>query len=261
MMTKLFAGSSMKKYIFCIEDNLKNISSKQFRDFIFNKVVPDLMKHNPSNFKLTISSIDQPALTVLPLNRSGFAMFSLTGIDQAAVLNDLKKYESPECSVYGYIIHESPYLLGDRTWNCTEESPGLILLTMFQKKPGLSKEQFMKIWFGEHSPKAIITHPLKNYIRNVVTDFITVNTPKFDGIVEEHFGKDEDLLNPVRMFGGVFKFIPSMLKVYFHVSKFLDLSNIRNYICREYLLKGELSACNEEMRDDIIVRDRGSVLV
>ncbi len=251
----------MKKYIFCLEDNLKDFSPRQFRDFIFKTVVPDIMKHNPKNCKLTISAVDQPVFTILPLNRSGFAMFSLAGIDQDVILKELKKYVNTQRSFYGYVIHESPYLLGDRTWNCTEESPGLILLTMFQKKPGLTKEQFMRIWFGEHSPKAIITHPLKNYIRNVVTGFVTEDTPEFDGIVEEHFGSDEDLLNPVRMFGGIFKALPAMIKVYFHVSKFLNLSNIRNYICREYLLSGELSACNEEMRDDIVVRDRGSVLV
>jgi hypothetical protein len=251
----------MKKYIFCLEDNLQIFSLKQFRDFLFQSVVPDIMKHHPDNCKLTISAIDQPSFTILPLNRNGFAMFSLAGIDETAIFQELKKYENPQRRVYGYIIHESPYLLCDRTWNCEEESPGLILLTMFQKKQGLTREQFMRIWFGEHSPKAIYTHPLKNYIRNVVTGFITENTPKFDGIVEEHFGCDEDLLNPVRMFGGIFKALPSMINVYFHVSKFLNLSNIRNFICREYLLAGELSVCNEEMRDDIVVKDRGSVLV
>lgn len=251
----------MEKFIFCLEDNLKTASRRQFRDFIFQSVVPDIMKHNPRNCKLTVSSIDQPAVSILPLNHSGFAMFSIAGVEAGEILQGLNKYKTPDRRIYGYAIHESPYLLSERTWNCHEESPGLILLTMFQQKPGITREQFMHIWFGEHSPKAIYTHPLKNYIRNVVKEFLTEETPRFDGIVEEHFGTDEDLLNPVKMFGGIFRFIPSMIRVYFHVNKFLNLSTIRNYICREYLLAGELSACNEEMRDDIVVRDRGAILV
>jgi hypothetical protein len=70
--------------------------------------------------------------------------------------------------------------------------------------------------------------------------------------VEEHFGEDRYLLNPVRMFGGIKKFLPSMLAVQRHVSTFINLSNIKNYICREYLFKGELAARNREMRDDTI---------
>ena len=239
---------------------MKNCSRKQFRDFIFQAVIPGILKHNPENCKLTISATDQPAISILPLNRTGFAMFSLAGIDLSAMVKELKQHKNPERSVYGYRVHESPYLLCERTWNRGEESPGFILLTMFKKKRGMPKEEFMRIWFGEHSPKAITTHPLINYIRNVVRGCIAEDTPEFDSIVEEHFGSERDLLNPVRMFGGIGKFIPSMLRVYLHVSKFIDMPTIRNYICREYLFAGELAACNEEMRDDIVARDRGSVL-
>jgi hypothetical protein len=243
----------MEKYIFCLEDNLKNITRGQFRDYILAEVVPAIMKHEPDNFKLTITAADQPHVTILPLHRSGFAMFSVTGIDRDDILRELKGYLNQDRTVYGYAVHESPYLLSRRSWNHGEESPGLILLTMLQQKQGLPKETFMGIWFGEHSPMSITIHPLINYIRNVVTGYVTDNAPRVDGIVEEHFGADRDLLNPVRMFGGIRKFIPAMLAVQRHVSTFINLSNIRNYLCREYLIKGEPAACNKEMRDDRFV--------
>ncbi len=243
----------MEKYIFCLEDNLKNINRERFRDFILATVVPGIMKHGPAHFKVTMSAADQPYLTILPLKRNGFAMFSLTGIDREAILGELKGYLNPDRRVYGYAVHESPYLLSGRSCNHGEESPGLILLTMLQRKRGLQKKEFMRIWFGEHSPMAITIHPLVNYIRNVVTGYIAEDSPKVDGIVEEHFGADRDLINPVRMFGGMKKFLPSMLAVQRHVSTFIDLSNIRNYLCKEHLIKGEPAACNEEMRDDCFV--------
>jgi hypothetical protein len=247
----------MEKYIFCLEDNLKNATLAEFRDHVLHAVVPAVMKHDPENCKLTLSAAEQPSLTILPLTRNGLAMFSLAGVDRSAVLNELGRYRNPDRSLYGYAVHESPYLLSERSWPCGTESPGLILLTMFRKKPGLPEHEFMRIWFGEHSPLSIVIHPLINYIRNVVTGTLTDNAPEFDGIVEEHFGSDRDLLNPVRMFGGIQRVLPSMLRIWRHVPTFLDMSNIKNYICREYSIKGGLAACNEELRDDTFVRERG----
>ncbi len=243
----------MDKYIFCLEDNLKTMTRERFRDFILREATPAVMKHNPANCKVTISAVKQPSITILPLKRNGFAMFSVTGIDCDALFDELKSFLNPDRLLYGYAVHESPYLLSGRSWKAGSESPGLILLTMFRKKKSQPRETFMRIWFGEHSPMSIVIHPLVNYIRNVVTGYLTDDTPRVDGIVEEHFGTDRDLLNPVRMFGGIKKVLPSMLRIQRHVSGFIDLSNIRNFICREYLIKGELAACNREMRDDDIV--------
>ncbi len=243
----------MGKYIFCLEDNLKSMTQEQFRDFILHEVISVVMKHNPDNCKVTISAVEQPSITILPLKRNGFAMFSVAGIDRDIIFNELKSFLNPGRLLYGYAVHESPYLLSGRSWNHGSESPGLILLTMFRKKKNQRRETFMRIWFGEHSPMSIVIHPLINYIRNVVTGYLTEDTPRIDGIVEEHFGADRDLLNPIRMFGGIKKALPSMLRIQRHVSGFIDLSNIRNYICREYLIKGELAARNREMRDDDIV--------
>jgi hypothetical protein len=243
----------MDKYIFCLEDNLKTMTREQFRDFILHEVAPSIMKHGPANCKVTISAVKQPTITILPLKRNGFAMFSVTGVDRDALFNELGSILNPGRLLYGYAVHESPYLLSARSWSHGSESPGLILLTMFRKKKNLPRETFMRIWFGEHSPMSIVIHPLGDYIRNVVTGYLTEDTPGVDGIVEEHFGSDRDLLNPVRMFGGIRKVLPSMLRIQRHVSGFIDLSNIKNYICREYLIKGELAACNREMRDDDIV--------
>lgn len=251
----------MDKYIFCLEDNLHAMTRKRFRDFILSEATPALLKHNPANCKVTISAVEQPSMTILPLKRNGFAMFSVAGIDRDVIFNELKSFLNPDRLLYGYAVHESPYLLSGRTWEPGSESPGLILLTMFRKKKNQPRENFMGIWFGEHSPMSIVIHPLADYIRNVVTGYLTEDTPRFDGIVEEHFGADRDLLNPVRMFGGIKKALPSMLRIQRHVSGFIDLSNIRNYICREYLIKGELAACNREMRDDCFVPSEPIVIV
>ena len=110
-------------------------------------------------------------------------------------------------------------------------------MTLMKKNAELSYEQFMKEWFGHHTPMAIRIHPLWNYIRNVVESPISDDSPPFDGIVEEHFRSLRDITNPVRFFGGVVKMLPNMLKVGLHSNKFLDLSATENYLLTEFHIR------------------------
>lgn len=60
-----------------------------------------------------------------------------------------------------------------------------------------------------------------------------------DGIVTEHFNPAADLLNPVRLFGGLARMLPNMIRVGLHIRRFLDMPRLENYLVREYRLVDE----------------------
>jgi hypothetical protein len=59
----------------------------------------------------------------------------------------------------------------------------------------------------------------------------------WEGIVEEHFHKRTDLLNPLKFFGPPFRMIPNMIRVYKDTNAFLDYKTIETYLVREVIVK------------------------
>src|SRR4029078_10807284 len=77
--------------------------------------------------------------------------------------------------VHGWLVTESvPKAYGERRdWPDGQRSPGLSITTVFDKKPGISDEEFFRIWHGEHTPLSFDIHPLWLYVRNAVVRSIT----------------------------------------------------------------------------------------
>jgi hypothetical protein len=80
-----------------------------------------------------------------------------------------------DAQTYGWIVAESESLAygENRTWPDGEPSPGLSITTFFDKKEGLSDDDFYRIWHGEHTPLSFEVHPLWLYVRNQVLRSIT----------------------------------------------------------------------------------------
>ena len=110
-----------------------------------------------------------------------------------------------DAQTYGWIVAESEALAyGDnRTWPDGEQSPGLSITTFFDKKEGLSDEDFYRIWHGEHTPLSFEIHPLWLYVRNQVLRSLTPGAPPVRGIVYEAVPTDKHLLDFNLFFGGV----------------------------------------------------------
>ena len=64
-------------------------------------------------------------------------------------------------------------------------SPGMSLVTFMDKKPGVSDEDFYRIWHGEHTPLTFEIHPFWLYVRNQVLRPITEGAPPVRAIVYE----------------------------------------------------------------------------
>ena len=91
-------------------------------------------------------------------------------------------------SVFGYHIVETVQRDYERSWGIGERSPGTKMLSPLRRLDGLTHEQFVEHWRGEHARLAL-KHVLGigRYVNNVVVAPLTADAPEFDGIVEVHY--------------------------------------------------------------------------
>jgi hypothetical protein len=228
----------MAKYIFFVRSP-ESLERKVFRSRMVDELVHRLLELDPERLKVSLTETGRPRLTVLPLRATGLAMVSVWGELDGAIERWKAEMESTGGRVEGYRVTESQPVCYERDWEDGCASPGMVLLTLMKKNDRLSYEQFMDEWFGHHTPMALRIHPLWSYTRNVVDSAVIQDSPPFDGIVEEHFRSLRDVTNPVRFFGGAFRMLPNMLKVYRHSKKFLEISAIENYLVTEYHIRSK----------------------
>ncbi|WP_436795254.1 hypothetical protein [Actinospongicola halichondriae] len=139
----------------------------------------------------------------------------------------------------------TPYLLTEsvplewtaRDWVDGIRSPGIALLTAFPKIDSIDHETFWRRWHGSHSELTFEIHPVKRYIRNVVTRALG-DGPTADAIVTEVFAAD-DLLDPSRFYGVGEPALPwqdAMAKINEDLVTFADMDRLQTAPTEEILL-------------------------
>ena len=183
--------------------------------------------------KVVFTQEPPPALSIIPFKKK-----------KAATISVFKAHPEPvETLIHmigfagAYRVDEALPVAYDKTWPDREMTPGVCLLTLFNRRKGLDYETFIHRWHNSHTPMSLKIHPLWNYSRNVVTDLIVPGSERFEGIVEEQMRTDSDLLNPFRFFGNPLVIIPRMITVYTDTKSFLDYGNIETYLAREVVVK------------------------
>jgi hypothetical protein len=221
----------MQKDIFII----KGKSGEEYVDFserMFSLADRVLSQSFPETLKLTLTLNSPGRLSVIPFRRSKAAVFSVTGngFSLPAFIPETEGYTGH------YMVEEAVPVAYAKDWPDGDPTPGVCLLTLFHKKPGLDHETFLQRWHNSHTPLSLKLHPLWNYNRNAVTGTGRSSVP-YDGIVEEQFRTAADLLNPIRFFGPPVKVPLHMLMVYRDTVSFLDMKRIEPYLAVEYHLK------------------------
>jgi hypothetical protein len=143
---------------------------------------------------------------------------------------------------YGWIVAESESLAygENRTWPDGQQSPGLSITTFFDKKEGLSDEDFYRIWHGEHTPLSFEIHPLWLYVRNQVLRSITPGAPPVRGIVYEAVPTDNHLLDFNLFFGASeepSKLIDNIHRVNDHMDTFGNTATLQCVPMREWIFR------------------------
>lgn len=121
-------------------------------------------------------------------------------VDQHEQVAELVDHLPATARTTPYLLTESvPLEWQSRDWVDGLRSPGVALLTAFPKIDEIDHETFYTRWHGSHSKLTFEIHPVKRYMRNVVTRRLG-DGPAADAIVTEVFGAD-DLLDPSRFYG------------------------------------------------------------
>jgi hypothetical protein len=143
---------------------------------------------------------------------------------------------------HGWIVAESVALgYGDhRTWPDGERSPGMSILTFFDKGDGVADEDFYRIWHGEHTPLSFEIHPFWLYVRNQVLRAITPGAPPVRGIVYEAVPTDADLVELTRFFGCAdepARLMEQIARVNDHMATFGNTATLQCVTTREWIVK------------------------
>ena len=133
-----------------------------------------------------------------------------------------------------FTVEEALPVSYEKTWADCEHTPGVCLLTLFHRKPGIGYDTFIHRWHNGHTPLSLRLHPLWNYNRNVVLQKISEHPEWFDGIVEEQTCTRSELLNPFKFFGNPLEIVGNMIAVYTDIKSFLDYKRIETYLAMEY---------------------------
>jgi hypothetical protein len=187
----------------------------------------------PATLKLNITLKAPPRISVIPFSRQKAAAFSVTGNMTASgtIFSSIMGFTG------AYRVEEALPVAYEKSWDDGTPTPGVCMLTLFRRKPGLDDETFISRWHHGHTPLSLRLHPLWNYNRNVVTGSYPENLLHYEGIVEEQFRKPADLLNPFRFFGPALKTPYHMWQVYRDSRSFIDMKRMEIYLTNEIHLK------------------------
>jgi len=210
----------------------KNESYPAFRGRIIEKLNLVREVHNPSALWVTLTTEKPPRYSIIPFKKAKIAAVSVKS-ENTSLLKELTGIPG---FAGVYRVEEAIPVAHDKTWPDGAPTPGVNLLTLFSKRPGLDRDTFLHRWHNGHTPLSLKIHPLWNYNRNVVKEKLTENTAHYDGIVEEQMKTREELMNSFRFFGNALIIIPRMLMVYFDTRSFLDYKNIETYLAEEVII-------------------------
>jgi len=187
----------------------------------------------PETLKLTLTTASPPGVSVIPFRKGKAAAISLTG-----GASGTESLLSAEEGITGrYLVEEAIPVAYRKSWNDGDPTPGVCMLTLFRRRPGIDRETFLRRWHHGHTPLSLKIHPLWNYNRNVVLETLDGDEGTCEGIVEEHFRERSELLNPLRFFGPPLRVPLHMMQVLRDTRSFIDMKKIEVYLATEYHLK------------------------
>lgn len=160
-------------------------------------------------------------------------------IDRVEQTAELIDQLPPTARTTPYLLTESvPLEWSRRDWPDGTRSPGVSLLTAFPKIATIDHETFYRRWHGSHSTLTFEIHPVKRYVRNVVTRRLGEG-PTVDAIVTESFDAS-DLLDPTRFYGVSEPDIPwkeGMRRMNEDLVTFADMDRLQTAPTEEILLR------------------------
>lgn len=195
----------------------------------------------PLALKITVTEAAPPRFSVIPFRKDKIAVISV--YRDNSVTEDF--FHDVEGISGAFKVDEAIPVSYRKEWPDGDPTPGVCLLTLFRRKPGINYNLFIHRWHNGHTPLSLKIHPLWNYNRNVVLQKMCDSDIWYDGIVEEQTRTRETLTNPFKFFGSFPVIIGNMIAVYRDVSSFIHYKSIETYLTIEYhILSNETPSQN-----------------
>jgi len=211
---------------------------------LLDDVAPTLLALAPAGLRI---NVEEPAGKIMRVGAQPDG--SLLSATVSVWLNSIDERGPVEAAlaavpgtVHGWLVTESvPRAYGkNRTWPDGERSPGLSIVTVFDKKAGLADDDFFRIWHAEHTPMSFEIHPIWLYVRNAAARPVTTGAPAIRSIVYESVPTVEDLLDVGRFFGSggsKQKLAENIGRVSAHLETFADTAGLQTTPMAEYILR------------------------
>jgi hypothetical protein len=138
------------------------------------------------------------------------------------------------------VVESAPIEYGaQRTWSDGERSPGISIVTAFDRVPGLDDESFYGGWHGSHTPLTFELHPMWQYLRHAVLRGLTPGAPPFAAIVLESCATLDELLDPMRFFGAADRdqLRANIARVDEDLARFADRSTLQTTPMHEVIVR------------------------
>jgi len=217
---------------------------------VHHELVPALRALEPRGLSLVIDDDDASVPPPVPVPddelpiRLAVSLWLDTIDDRGPVETALRSFGVRRA---GYLVTES--LCEDygtttdwptpRDWPNGDRSPGIAVLTVFDKKPGLDDHGFYGHWYGHQTPMSATMQPRVRYVRNAVVRGVTAGAPPLRAIVEEGWPTASHLTDPNVFFGAADdQEMGENIRVMLDSMKvFADASTLRTFTMSEYLLE------------------------
>lgn len=201
-----------------------------FKSRIFELAHELVDEVKPTTLRLVLTETPAPCISVIPFKKEKISVISVF----RESLEPLYSILNADGFAGGFMVEEAIPVSYERTWPLGSPSPGVCLLTLFHRKPGIDLATFLDRWHNSHTPLTLKIHPIYSYNRNVVIEKLSDHPAWYDGIVEEQTWTRSELLNPFKFFGKPFRMIPNMIDVYTDTRSFLDYRKIETYLTADY---------------------------
>ena len=212
-----------------------------FRAALLEKAAPRILRAGARGLTVNVADVDAQLGGTVPVRDETASVAATVGVWLACVdeREGVERALEEACvRLAGYLVTESvPRDYDTRTWSDGERTPGVKLVTLFEKPERLTYEKFIERWHGSHTPLSLEIHPMWCYVRNVVARRLTPEGPDWKGIVDEQFRTAEDLTDPARFYGVSGDWKANIQRVLEDCKTFLDLERIQTVVMSEYILR------------------------
>jgi hypothetical protein len=137
----------------------------------------------------------------------------------------------------GYLVVESrPLVNTTQRAPAGGRTPGFALVSCIEAKDGLTRDEFVRLWYTVQRDTALETQSTFGYVRNEIVRPLTPDAPRWDAIVEENF-PIAALDDPAAFYASVGdpeKLRRNQQRMFRAVQSFIALERIESHPMSEY---------------------------